>query len=104
MSSISSSNPPLGGIPNPPLSGQGTSAKPAQNQSGGATDATKTSTPKDTTDTQGVQDAATAALVQPDLTNEQARSLSADIGKQLSGQNLSIANRAPQALQSAFGG
>jgi hypothetical protein len=64
----------------------------------------QSSTPVDTNETQGAKDAATAALVQQDLTNDQARSLSADIGKQLGGQGLSIANRAPQALAAAFSG
>ncbi len=102
MSTISSG---VGGFQNPAnISGQGTSGKPAPGASANATSGAQKSDPTDTNETKGAQDADTAALVQPDLTSDQARSLSADIGKQLSGQNLSIANRAPQALQAAFGG
>jgi hypothetical protein len=104
MSSISSTNSPLAGFQNPQVSGQGPGAKPAQNQSDSTADVAKATTPTDTAETSGAKDAATAALVQPDLTKDEARSLSADVGKQLGGQSLSIANRAPQALQSAFGG
>lgn len=100
MSSISGFG-PAGGPPNLQVQGQG--ARPAQTPANG--DAAKVAGgPSDTDDTKGVRDPATEALVNPGLSNAQAKSLSAEIGQQLAGQSLSIANRSPQALQTAFAG
>ena len=96
MSGISS----LGSFQNPQINSQGPSAKPAA-----AKDTTETSqaaAPVDAQEAQATKDVATEALIRPDLTKDQAKDLSAQIGQQLSGQSLSIANRSPQALQTAF--